>query len=124
MPIGHIVFDMDGTLVDTEVAFQLALQETIEQLFVTRAAKTTDRDTVSAMMVYGYDLGHNDDLYFYKEGNYDIIGRAGSRANSLVYIVYHMYDADGELKDVTYDNGGKYYDIEVAREMVADHSSG
>ena len=98
--------------------------ETIEQLFVTRAAKTTDRDTVSAMMVYGYDLGHNDDLYFYKEGNYDIIGRADSRANGLVYIVYHMYDADGELKDVTYDNGGKYYDIEVAREMVADHSSG
>ncbi len=32
MPIGHIVFDMDGTLVDTEVAFQLALQETMEQL--------------------------------------------------------------------------------------------
>lgn len=32
MSIGHIVFDIDGTMVDTEVAFQLALQETMEQL--------------------------------------------------------------------------------------------
>jgi len=99
--------------------------ETIEQLFVTRAARTTERDTVSAMMVYGYDLGYSDDLYFYKEGNYDIIGRSDSRANdSMVYIVYHMYDANGEVKDVTYNNSGKYYDIEVAREMVADHATG
>lgn len=32
MSIGHVVFDIDGTMVDTEVAFQLALQETMEQL--------------------------------------------------------------------------------------------
>jgi len=33
--------------------------ETIEQLFVTRAARTTERDTVSAMIGYGYDLGYS-----------------------------------------------------------------
>lgn len=32
MPITSVVFDIDGTLVDTEVAFQLSLQETAEQL--------------------------------------------------------------------------------------------
>jgi len=32
MSIGHVVFDIDGTMVDTEAAFQLALQETMEQL--------------------------------------------------------------------------------------------
>ena len=32
MPIAHVVFDIDGTLVDTEAAFQLSLQETAEQL--------------------------------------------------------------------------------------------
>lgn len=32
MSLGHVVFDIDGTLVDTEAAFQLALQETMEQL--------------------------------------------------------------------------------------------
>ena len=31
MPIGHVVFDIDGTLIDTEAAFQLALQETMEE---------------------------------------------------------------------------------------------
>lgn len=32
MPIGHVVFDIDGTLIDSEAAYHLALQETMEDL--------------------------------------------------------------------------------------------
>lgn len=104
--------------------------ESIEQLFVTRVVdpKIGDRDTVSAMMVFGYDMGANDSLYFYKEGNYHIYGRntnAENRAGGeLVYVVYDMYDTNGEMKQATYNNGGSYFDIEVARDMVSNNPTG
>ena len=104
--------------------------ESIEQLFVNRVQnpKASDRDTVSAMMVFGYDMGANDNLYFYKEGNYHIYGRntnAENRAGGeLVYVVYDLYDTNGEMKQATYNNGGSYFDIEVARDMVDDNPTG
>jgi hypothetical protein len=104
--------------------------ESIEQLFVSRVAnpKASDRDTVSAMMIFGYDVGSNDTLYFYKEGNYHIYGRntnAENRAGGeLVYVVYDLYDSNGELKQATYNNNGNYFDIEVARDMVRNNPTG
>jgi len=104
--------------------------ESIEQLFVNRVQnpKASDRDTVSAMMVFGYDMGANDNLYFYKEGNYHIYGRntnAENRAGGeLVYVVYDLYDSNGEVKQATYNNNGNYFDIEVARDMVRSNPTG
>ncbi len=105
-------------------------KESIEQLFVTRVSspKASDRDTVSAMMIFGYDMGSNDTLYFYKEGNYHIYGRntnAENRAGGeLVYVVYDLYDSNGEVKQATYNNNGNYFDIEVARDMVRSNPTG
>lgn len=59
MSIGHIVFDIDGTMVDTEVAFQLALQETMEQLLGRSAGMaelqyTYSMTTEAALMALGF----------------------------------------------------------------------
>lgn len=59
MSIGHVVFDVDGTLVDTEVAFQLALLETMEQLLGRSASMaelqyTYSMTTEAALMALGF----------------------------------------------------------------------
>jgi len=104
------------------------VNESFEQVFVTcknhNAHANNERDTVEAVMVYGYDMGSDDTLYFYKEGNYHLEEQAASRASGLVSITYDLYDADGEVHSVTYNNGGKYYEIDVARQMVNDKNTG
>lgn len=59
MPIAHVVFDIDGTLVDTEVAFQLSLQETAEQLLgrspsMAELRYTYSMTTEAALMALGF----------------------------------------------------------------------
>ena len=110
--------DKDGNRVD----------ESFEQVFVTcknhNAHANNERDTVEAVMVYGYDMGSDDTLYFYKEGNYHLEEQAASRATKRVSITYDLYNADGEVHSVTYNNGGSYYEIDVARQMVEDKNTG
>jgi len=103
--------------------------ETFEQVFVTPAQDAKDRDVISAILVYGYDMGSSDTMYFYKEGSYHLTDKSGvevaSRANTEnIAITYDMYDANGELYQAVYNNGGKYYDIETATDMVDDHATG
>ena len=104
------------------------VNESFEQVFVTcknhNNHPNNERDTVEAVMVYGYDMGSDNTLYFYKEGNYHLEEQAASRASGLVSITYDLYDADGEVHSVTYNNGGKYYEIDVARQMVNDKNTG
>lgn len=59
MPIGHVVFDLDGTLLDTEAAFLLALQETMDQFLggspsVSELHYTFGMPTDAALRVLGF----------------------------------------------------------------------
>ena len=59
MPIGHVVFDLDGTLLDTEAAFLLALQETMDQFLgsspsIAELHYTFGMPTDAALRVLGF----------------------------------------------------------------------
>lgn len=59
MPIGHVVFDLDGTLMDTEAPFLLALQETMDQFLgsspsVSELRYTFGMPTDAALRVLGF----------------------------------------------------------------------
>jgi len=85
------------------------------------------KETVEAVLVWGYDLGSSDTMYFYRQNSYDIEHKdnASSRAGEKLYtITYHMYTADGEPYEAHFDNGGKYYDMETAKETVSEKPTG
>jgi len=85
------------------------------------------KETVEAVLVWGYDLGSSDTMYFYRQNSYDIEHKdnASSRAGEKLYtITYHMFTMDGEPYEAHFDNGGKYYDMETAKETVSSKPTG
>ncbi|MCI9581996.1 MAG: hypothetical protein HFF34_11630, partial [Oscillospiraceae bacterium] len=85
------------------------------------------RELVEAVMVWGYNTGSNDTLYFYRQNSYDIEHKdnASSRAGEKLYtITYHMFTMDGEPYEAHFNNGGKYYDMETAKETVQNKPTG
>ena len=103
--------------------------DTIVQILTSDGGRKYEekKETVEAVLVWGYDLGSSDTMYFYRQNSYDIEHKdnASSRAGEKLYtITYHMYTADGEPYEAHFDNGGKYYDMETAKETVSDKPTG
>ncbi len=87
------------------------------------SANEVGRREVSAEMIYGVTI-RNDNLYFYKEGNYRVDRVSGSRADEKCTITFELYDKDGSLVEQTYDNKGKYFEEGEIRGEVQDKKSG
>ena len=87
------------------------------------SANEVGRREVSAEMIYGVTI-RNDNLYFYKEGNYRVDRVSGSRADEKCTITFELYDKDGGLVEQTYDNKGKYFEEGEIRGEVQDKKSG
>jgi hypothetical protein len=89
------------------------------------ANKIADRRQVSAEMVYGLDVGSSTDFVLYDQGHWHTPVVSTSRANEkLVTLVFDVYDLDGELKQITYDNDGRYYEEDEAQEEAREIPTG
>jgi hypothetical protein len=123
------VTNAKGITHDTSDHDENLVKETFEQIFVTDVPGANSRDTVEAVMIYGLDLGANTDLYFYRHGNYHITTRANAPASSRasdndLVITYDLYTAAGEVYSKTYDNDGKGYDMDTAKNTVESKPTG
>ena len=123
------VANAKGITHDTSDHDENLVKETFEQIFVTDVPGANSRDTVEAVMIYGLDLGANTDLYFYRHGNYHITTRANAPASSRasdndLVITYDLYTAAGEVYSKTYDNDGKGYDMDTAKNTVESKPTG
>ena len=100
-------------------------KESFEQILLKGDARTNGL-AVEAVLIYGYDMGSSETLYFYRQNDYDIQSKdASSRAGERNYtITYHLYTADGEPYEATFDNNGKYYDMETAKNTVENKPTG
>ena len=100
-------------------------KESFEQILLKGDARTNGL-AVEAVLIYGYDMGSSETLYFYRQNDYDIQSKdTSSRAGERNYtITYHLYTADGEPYEATFDNNGKYYDMETAKNTVENKPTG
>ena len=84
-----------------------------------------DRRQVKAEMIYGLEVGASNDVVLYDQGRWHTTAVSSSKADGkLVTLTYDVYDLDGELKQITYDNDGKYYEEIEAKQEAANKPTG